>query len=117
MFGTRQRFSRPTLLILVFGAFIALVGITAAAQALMVGAHFSAATLTNVVSSDAATTRAFVNAYVRPSDLAAAPTVPNPAAGPLIRTKLEAQLATLIRPGEILRVELRRPDGTIVAAD
>ncbi|HUP54695.1 MAG TPA: diguanylate cyclase, partial [Methylomirabilota bacterium] len=47
----------------------------------------------------------------------AAPTVPNPAAGPLIRTKLEAQLATLIRPGEILRVELRRPDGTIVAAD
>ena len=32
-------------------------------------------------------------------------------------TKLEGQLATLIRPREILRVELRRPDGTIVAAN
>ena len=30
--------------------------------------------------------------------------------------RLEAQLATLPRAGEILRVELRRPDGTIVAA-
>ena len=117
MFGTRQPSSRPTLLILVFGAFIALVGITATAQALMVGAHFSAAALTNVVSSDAATTRAFVNAYVRPSDLATLPTVPDPGAGPTLRTKLEAQLATLVRPGEILRVELRRPDGAIVAAN
>jgi hypothetical protein len=73
VFGTHPRLSRPTLLILVFGAFIALVGITATAQAVMVGAHFSAATLNDVVSSDAATTRAFVNAYVRPSDLASAP--------------------------------------------
>ena len=117
MFGTRPKLSRPTLLILVFGAFIALVGITATAQALMVGAHFQAATLTNVVGSDAATTRAFVNAYVRPADLATAPATPDPAAGPLTPTKLEAQLATLIRPREILRVELRRPDGTIVAAN
>jgi diguanylate cyclase (GGDEF)-like protein len=117
VFGTRQKLSRPTLLILVFGVFIALVGITATAQALMVGAHFQAATLTNVVGSDAATTRAFVNAYVHPADLATAPTKPDPAAGRLTPTKLEAQLATLIRPREILRVELRRPDGTIVAAN
>ncbi len=117
MFGTRPKLSRPTLLILVFGAFIALVGITATAQAVMVGAHFSAATLNDVVSSDAATTRAFVNAYVRPADLATAPTRPVPDSGPIVPTKLEAQLAALIRPGEILRVELRRPDGTIVAAN
>jgi diguanylate cyclase (GGDEF)-like protein len=119
VFGTLPRWSRPTLLILVFGAFIALVGITATAQAVMVGAHFSAATLNDVVSSDAATTRAFVNAYVRPEDLAGGP----PAASdpgtpaPAERTKLEAQLAALTRPGEILRVELRRPDGTIAAAN
>ena len=117
MFGTRPKLSRPTLLILVFGAFIALVGITATAQAVMVGAHFSAATLNDVVSSDAATTRAFVNAYVRPADLASAPARPVPGSGPIEPTKLEAQLAALIRPGEILRVELRRPDGTIVAAN
>ena len=114
MFGTHPRLSRPTLLILVFGAFIALVGITAAAQAYMVGAHFQAATLNDVVSSDAATTRAFVNAYVQPADLATAPAIPDPGAAP---TKLEGQLATLTRPQEILRVELRRPDGTIVAAN
>ncbi len=114
MFGTHPRLSRPTLLILVFGAFIALVGITAAAQAYMVGAHFQAATLNDVVSSDAATTRAFVNAYVQPADLATAPAIPDPGAAP---TKLEGQLATLTRPHEILRVELRRPDGTIVAAN
>ena len=79
MFGTHAKLSRPTLLILVFGAFIALVGITAAAQAYMVGAHFQAATLNDVVSSDAATTRAFVNAYVQPADLATAPAIPDPA--------------------------------------
>ena len=81
MFGTHPKLSRPTLLILVFGAFIALVGITATAQAVMVGAHFSAATLNDVVSSDAATTRAFVNAYVRPADLAERPAaIPDPRA-------------------------------------
>ncbi len=114
MFGTHPKLSRPTLLILVFGAFIALVGITAAAQAYMVGAHFSAATLNDVVSSDAATTRAFVNAYVQPADLENAAAIPEPGAAP---TKLEGQLATLTRPREILRVELRRPDGKIVASN
>ncbi len=116
MFGTHPRLSRPTLLILVFGAFIALVGITATAQAVMVGEHFKAATLNDLVSSDAATTRAFVNAYVRPADLASGPVADPGTADPAAPTRLEAQLATLIRPGEILRVELRRPDGTIVAA-
>ena len=118
MFGTLPKPSRPTLFILVFGAFIALVGITATAQAVMVGEHFTAAAIYDVVSSDAATTRAFVNAYVRPSDLAAAPagSVPG-SASPSTPTKLETQLATLIRPREILRIELRRPDGSIVAAN
>jgi len=116
VFGTRPKQSRPTLLILVFGAFIALVGITATAQAVMVGTHFSAATLNDVVSSDAATTRAFVNAYLRPEDLTAPVAVPVAGSGPIVPTRLESQLAALIRPGEILRVELRRPDGTIVAA-
>ena len=102
MFGTRPKLSRPTLLILVFGAFLALVGITATAQAVMVGTHFSAATLNDVVSSDAATTRAFVNAYLRPSDLTTPPVAPDPGAGPVVPTRLESQLATLIRPGEIL---------------
>jgi diguanylate cyclase (GGDEF)-like protein len=94
----------------VYGAFLALVGITATAQAVMVSAHFRTATLNDVVGSDAATTRAFVNAHVRPADFEAAGLSPSRVA------TLETQLATLTRPGELLRVEIRRPDGTVVAA-
>src|SRR2546426_9656827 len=64
MSGSQPRIRRPVLLLLVYGAFVALVGITATAQAAMVSAHFSAATLNDVVGSDAATIRAFVNAHL-----------------------------------------------------
>src|SRR6188474_1484593 len=90
---------------------LAIVGTAATAQSVLVGAHFSSATLTGLVGSDAATIRAFVNAYIPPADLSGGrmPTATEVA-------RLEAQLATLPRPAEILRVELRRRDGTIVAA-
>jgi diguanylate cyclase (GGDEF)-like protein len=97
--------------VLVFGAFLAIIGITATAQSALVGAHFSTSALNAVVGSDAATTRAFVNAYVSPSDLEAGSPM-----SPAGRARLESQLATLPRPGAILRVELRRPDGSIIAA-
>jgi diguanylate cyclase (GGDEF)-like protein len=109
LFGAQVRPPRPVLLILVYGAFLAIVGAAASAQSVLVGAHFSTATLTGLVSSDAATIRSFVNAYVRPADLSGTPSTGDVA-------RLEAQLATLPRAGEILRVEIRRPDGTIVAA-
>ena len=64
MSGSQPRIRRPILLVLVYGAFLAIVGITATAQATMVSAHFSAATLNDVVGSDAATIRAFVNAHL-----------------------------------------------------
>ena len=113
MFGSEPRIRRPILLILVFGAFLALVGITAAAQALMVSAHFSASALTDVVGSDSATARAFVNAYVQPRYLQDG----GRAITPDELARLQSQLATLTRPGEILHVELRLPDGTILATD
>ena len=72
MFGTRARAPRPVLFIIVFGAFLAIIGITATTQSVLVGAHFPTATLNDVVGSDAATTRAFVNAYLEPADLDAA---------------------------------------------
>jgi diguanylate cyclase (GGDEF)-like protein len=111
LFGSRVRAPRPVLLILVYGAFLAIVGAAATAQSVLVGAHFNSATLTGLVGSDAATVRAFVNAYVPPDDLS-----PTHALTPAEVRRLEAQLATLARPGEILRVELRRADGTIVAS-
>jgi diguanylate cyclase (GGDEF)-like protein len=112
VFGSQPRARAPVLLILVYGAFIALVGITATAQAVLVTAHFTATTLNDVVGSDAATTRAFLNAYVKPGyfDGTAAST-------PGELSRLESQLATLTKTGEILRVELRLPDGTILAAN
>jgi len=110
--GTQPRIRRPVLLLLVYGAFLALVGITATAQAAMVSAHFSTATLNDVVGSDAATIRAFVNAHldVRFLDGSASSTTPAQL------SDLERGLATLAGPGEIVRVELRLPDGRLVAA-
>jgi diguanylate cyclase (GGDEF)-like protein len=77
----------------------------------MVSLHFSVGTLNTIVASDSATVRAVLNDSVRLSYL-------DPAGGPtpsqLVR--LETQLEALTRPSEIMRVELRRLDGTIVGA-
>jgi diguanylate cyclase (GGDEF)-like protein len=109
VFGSSPRLRRPLLFVLVYGAFLALVGITATAQAIMVSAHFRTATLNDAVGSDAATTRGFVNAHVLTTDF--------DAAAPAVRVAtLEDQLAALTSTGEILRVEMRRPDGSVVAA-
>jgi len=111
VFGSLPKIPRPIILILVYGVFLVLVGITATAQSVLVGTHFSTATLNAVVGSDAATTRAFVNAYVQPRYLEAGQ-------GPTSteRDRLEAELASLTRQSEILRVELRTPDGRVVAS-
>jgi diguanylate cyclase (GGDEF)-like protein len=111
VFGTLPRVPRPVILILVYGVFLVLVGITATAQSTLVASHFSTSTVNAVVGSDAATTRAFVNAYVLPRFL-------DPNLGPSSseRSTLGAQLATLTEQAEIVRVELRLPDGRLIAA-
>src|SRR2546422_2549609 len=111
MFGSQPRTRRPLLLMLVFGAFLVIIGITATAQAVMVSLHFSTGTLNTVVASDSATVRAVLNDSLQLRDL-------DPATGPSERSLavLQAELAALTGHGEILRVELRRLDGTIVAS-
>ena len=109
MFGSADT-RRPLLLLLVFGVFLAIIGITATAQSVMVSLHFSTGTLNTVVGSDSATVRAILNAFRELRYLDPAPGRERE------RAALEAQLAALTRPEEILRVELRRLDGTIVAA-
>ncbi|MEA2544847.1 MAG: hypothetical protein QOI09_120 [Chloroflexota bacterium] len=111
--GSQPRIRRPVLLLLVYGAFLALVGITATAQATMVSAHFSAATLNDVVGSDAATIRAFVNAHLDSRYLGDAGSGPSAAQ----LAVLDQQLGTLTAPGEILRIEVRRLDGRILATN
>jgi diguanylate cyclase (GGDEF)-like protein len=105
--GTR----RPLLLVLVFGVFLAIIGITATAQAVMVSLNFSASTLNTIVAGDAATVRAVLDDRVQLHYL-------DPAIGPTPaeQTALETELAALTAPADILLVELLRLDGTIVAA-
>ena len=53
MFGTAPRTHRPVLLILVFGAFLAIVGITtAASQSTILSSNFDAIALDTIVATD-----------------------------------------------------------------
>ncbi len=109
-FGDRPNAPRPVLLTIVFGVLLAIVGVTATAQAVMVSVYASTSTLQAHVESDLATIRGFVHqsldqrivtdASLPPEDLAA----------------LERLLGTILSKGQILQVELRRPDGSVVAA-
>ena len=111
MFGSAARVPRPVLFVLVYGIFLVIVGVTATAQTMLVSSNFSTSTLSSVVGTDAALIRSVVNTYVSPGDIDAdGPTATR-------RASLEADLARLVRRAEILRVELRRPDGTIIASD
>ena len=111
MFGSAARVPRPVLFVLVYGIFLVIVGVTATAQTMLVSSNFSTSTLSSVVGTDAALIRSVVNTYVSPGDIDAdGPTATR-------RAALEADLARLVRRAEILRVELRRPDGTIIASD
>jgi len=109
--GSTPRPRRPLLLVLVFGAFLAIIGITATAQAVMVSLNFSTSTMNTIVAGDAATVRAVLDDRVKLRDL-------DPSGGPTDaeRTAIEAELQALTGPSDILLVELRRLDGTIVAA-
>ena len=68
LFGMRRRAPRPVLLVIVYGIFIAIVGVTAMAQTIMVSAQFSTSTINNVVGSDTALVRLFVTGALSPED-------------------------------------------------
>ena len=110
-FGRSAHVHRPVVLMLVYGIFLMIVGVTATAQAVMVSAQFSTNTLNSIVSTDTTLVRGFVTSFVSPDDFAAG-------ALPGERHAIvERQLGTLVAPGTILRVEVRRPDGTVIFAD
>ena len=112
LFGKpRQSLRRPILLIVVFGFFLMIVGVTALSQAIIVSSQSSQTMLTAVVGADAATVRGFANAYLVPADLGP---------GGLSATRvaaLQAQVRTIVSAGQILRIELRLPDGTVLLSD
>jgi diguanylate cyclase (GGDEF)-like protein len=108
VFGTQPRPRRGVLLIVVFGVLLVLVGITATAQALMVSAYASASALTSVVEGDVATVRGFVRHGLDGLD----PANPDAATTLAVGEALE----TLLAKGQIVRAELRLPDGSVLAS-
>src|SRR5256886_16658498 len=65
----RRRAVRPVLLLLVFGAFLVIVGATASGQALLVTADASSTLLNATVSVDASAIRSFVDDNLTIADL------------------------------------------------
>jgi diguanylate cyclase (GGDEF)-like protein len=110
LFGARQRAPKPVLLLIVFGVLLGVVGITATAQALMVTVYATSSTLNAIVQNDVATIRGFIQQNVS-TDIVEQP---GPTAAQLDR--LNELIATLVSKDEILRVDLRTPDGHILAS-
>ena len=98
------------LLALVYGVFLVLVGVTATALVTVAATHLSSATLNAVVARDRALVALFVNGNLSPQDV--------DADGPsrVSANALEAKLKTLVAQDAILRIDLRAPDGTILAS-
>ncbi|MEK6721533.1 MAG: diguanylate cyclase [Chloroflexota bacterium] len=105
-FGVGRRPPKPTLLIIVFGLLLVVVGVTAVAQAVLVSVHVSTASVNATLGSDAATVRTFVNSLVSPEDLAGDSTADRIAT-------VQASLALIVERGEILRFEIRDPEGVV----
>jgi len=59
--GRAPRQVRPVLLLVVYGVFLVVVGVTATVQTALVSLHFSTAAINTAVAGDAAIVRAFVN--------------------------------------------------------
>ena len=113
MFGSEPRIRRPVLLLLVYGAFLVLVGVTASAQASMVTSHFTEAATNAVVGGDVASVRVLVAGDLLTGSDLTATGVPDATR----QAKLQTVLASLDSTSGILHAELRRADGALVATD
>jgi diguanylate cyclase (GGDEF)-like protein len=107
----RHRAGRPALLLLVFAAFLIIVGATASGQAALVTADSSTTLLNATVGADVATVRSFVGLNLRQSDLQ-----PGGLSADRLAT-LQAGLHLLVQGGGILHAALLAPDGTVLASD
>jgi diguanylate cyclase (GGDEF)-like protein len=101
---------KPIVLLIVYGLFLAVVGVTTTAQTMLVSAHFSNAALTEAVGSDAGTVRTFANLNLFEGDL-------SPGLSEGRRAELANVLASLVRNGNLLHIEIRLPDGTVIASE
>jgi diguanylate cyclase (GGDEF)-like protein len=100
----------PALLALVFGVFLFIIGVTATGQSILVSSHVTTQSLDAVVGADASLVRILVNGTLVPADL-------DPATLTSARTAvLQAELAVVVSRGNMLRIEVRTPDGALLFA-
>jgi diguanylate cyclase (GGDEF)-like protein/putative nucleotidyltransferase with HDIG domain len=92
------------------GVLLVVVGVTATAQALMVSTYATATSLHAIVESDLATVRGFTFQGIGP-EIIESQRLP-----PADLTELQRLLSTIVSKDEILQVELRFPNGHVVAA-
>jgi diguanylate cyclase (GGDEF)-like protein len=109
VFGSEPRARRPVVLLVVFGVLLVLVGVTAAAQALMVSTYASTSSIASTVEGDVGTIRAFVHGELATLD-PTAPTAEDAA-------RVSAALESLLAKGGIAHAEFRTPDGRIIASN
>jgi diguanylate cyclase (GGDEF)-like protein len=100
------RQARPVLLLVVYGVFLVVVGVTATVQTALVSLHFTTAAINTAVASDVAIVRSFVNDGLAAADL-------TNAADPARVERLDGLLAALAGNGGIRRLEVRDPDGVL----
>ncbi|HEU4673837.1 MAG TPA: diguanylate cyclase [Candidatus Limnocylindrales bacterium] len=102
--------ARPLLLLLVFGAFLAVVGATATGQAILVTIDGGTSELSSRVAADATIVRSVVNLHLAAADVAGGALPADR------RAELSRQLAIITGPGEILSAALLTKDGSVLAA-
>jgi hypothetical protein len=96
---------------LVLGAFLVVIGLTASGQALLVTSDTSTTLLNATVGADVATARSFVTLNLRRSDLTEGGITAER------RATLDQALRLLTEKGQILHQAILTPDGSILAAD
>jgi diguanylate cyclase (GGDEF)-like protein len=94
------------LLLVVYGVFLVVVGVTATAQTALVSLHFSTAAINSAVASDVAIVRAFVNDGLAATDL-------TDAADPARIERLDGLLSELAGAAGIRRLEVLDPAGVL----
>jgi diguanylate cyclase (GGDEF)-like protein len=92
---------------MVYGIFLVLVGLTATALVAVTTVHLSSATVNAVLSRDRALVELFVNGNLRSGDLD-----PDVEASRVV--EVESQLRALVAEDEILHVEIRAQNGTVL---
>ena len=99
----------PRLLLLVFGIFLVLVGMTGSALVAITSSHLAASTLRAVVERDRSLVDLFANGNLTVEDL-------DGEIDDERRSELAARLAALAGSDEILAVDVRTADGVVVAS-